>query len=221
VKQQPNNDRQQNPGRTVDQKNIDGKNNVIVGIGGNTGDIHIGPIGDNSVPQPLRVDYSIEQTPVLLWGKSIHIPTVEKYTFWVGCFAVLGVLANLFGVLGFFGVSGKDFMTTLTPLVLPVAFFGGLALMFWISFHFLREGRLQTLFGNWMMQGDANQGLTVGELCATCPICTGKLNLKPLFKGSNKLVGKCQKYPEDHIFSFDPATMSGSECQITHWYPGR
>ena len=215
--QQPNDDRQQNPEKNVEQKHVDGKNNVVLGAGRDiTGDIHIGHVGDNYGPQPLQIEYSIEQTPVLLWGRPIHIPTVEKCSFWTGCLAFLGLLANVLGILGFFGVSGKDFMTTPTPLVWPCSILGGFAIMAWAIFRRLRNGGLIRLFGNWVMRGDANQRLTVGKLCATCPICTGKIMLKPPFKGSKELVGKCEREPEQHNFSFDPTTMSGGYYQITH-----
>jgi hypothetical protein len=64
--QQPNDDRQQNPEKNVEQKHVDGKNNVVLGAGRDiTGDIHIGHLGDNYGPQPLQIEYSIEQTRVL------------------------------------------------------------------------------------------------------------------------------------------------------------
>jgi hypothetical protein len=165
----------------VGQKHIDGKNNVVLGAGRDiTGDIHIGHVGDNYGPQTLQIEYSIEQTPVLLWGRPIHIPTVEKCFFWTACLGFLGLLANVLGILGFFGVSGKDFMTSLTPLIWPCVILGGFAIVAWAIFRRLRNGGLERLFGNWVMRGDANQRLSVGKLCATCPICSGKITGTPL-----------------------------------------
>jgi len=43
--QQPNDDRQQNPEKNVEQKHVDGKNNVVLGAGGNVSGNHIGHIG--------------------------------------------------------------------------------------------------------------------------------------------------------------------------------
>src|SRR5437868_3118045 len=73
-------------------------------------------------PQPLEIEYSIESTPVLLCGSPIYIPAVEEFSFWTGCGAFLESLASAFGILGFFGVSGKDFIIPLVPLAWPCLF---------------------------------------------------------------------------------------------------
>src|SRR5438132_3375089 len=153
--QQPNDDCQQNPEKALGQKQVDGKNNVVLEVGRDiTGDIHIEHVGDNYGSQPLQIEYSIEQTPVLL---PIHIPTVEKCFFWTGCLSFLGFLANglanVFSILGFFGVSGKDFVTTVTPLVWPCFVLGEFAIVAWAIFRRLRNGGLERLFGNWVMGG--------------------------------------------------------------------
>jgi hypothetical protein len=213
---QPNDDRQQNSEKTVEQKQIDGNNNAVFVAGRDiTGNIHLGDIYG---PQPLEIEYSIESTPVLLCGSPIYIPAVEKFSFWTGCGAFLESLASAFGILGFFGVSGKDFIIPLVPLAWPGLFLWVFAIMVWLISRSLRNGGLVRIFGNWVMRGDENQRLTVGKLCATCPICKSKILLKPLFRGSKVVVGKCKRNPEQHSFSFDSTTMSGGYYQITHWY---
>jgi hypothetical protein len=54
--QQPNDDRQQNPEKNVEQKQVDGKNNVVLGAGRDiTGDIHIGHVGITTDHSPCKL----------------------------------------------------------------------------------------------------------------------------------------------------------------------
>jgi hypothetical protein len=217
---QPNDNSQPSSEKPVEQIHVHhGKNQMVAG-GDITGN-HIGHFGDVYGPQPLQIEYSTEQTPMLILGKSIHIPTVEKWAFWTGCLTFLGMVADCLGVLGFFGVSGKEFLRPLTPVFWASFFVVAFAILIWHTCKSLRNGCLRQFFGNWVMREDKNQRLTVGKLSATCPIptCGGRIMLKPLFEGSRELIGKCDKYPEQHNFSFDPSTMSGSYYQIISIFP--
>jgi hypothetical protein len=149
---QPHDNSQDEPGKPVEQIHVHGKNQMFVGgnIIGNGNHIQL---GDFYAPQPLQVQYSLEQSPGWRWVERINIPTVEKYTFGT----LLGVCASVLGILGFFGVSGQNFLmpSPLTPLLPPCIIVGSFAFSFWAMFHSLRKGTSLTPFGNWKIQADA------------------------------------------------------------------
>jgi len=205
--QQPNDDRQQNPEKTVEQTHVHGKNPVVLRAGGNVSGNHIGHIGDIYAPQFPQVEYLTEKTQ----GISIHnyIPSIQKAAFWTFLGSLSSFVANIVTILGFFGVSGA----IRTPSILwSLCFFLAvltLSLMVVAICRFLQNGGFVRLFGNWGMIQDESQRLLLAKLCAQCP-CGGRIMLRPPPKGSNEpCIGRCEKNPRQHTFTFDPITRLG------------
>jgi hypothetical protein len=206
VIQDRNDESQKDLKEVAEQNNVHAKN--VLQAGRDIRHVHIGHLGDNYAPQPLQIQYSKERTQVL----PIHIPTVRKYAFWTGLISFLGLVADCLTVLGFFGASWKDFYLSLGSVACLLFIVSATALVIWALSSHLKHGHVR-VFG-WTLRGDENQKLTRGKLCATCPICGGKINLCRPFKNSTEPdIGRCERFPK-HTFTFDPTTMSGVECEI-------
>jgi len=210
--------RQGDAKNVVEQNPVAGKNNVVIGAGRDVKDIHIGHVGDNYAPQLPRVAYSTEKT----WAPPIpiHIPSIRKGAIWTCWISGLAFVADVLSVLGFFGVSGASLrQSPLWHVCFYIAFWLFIvSLLIYVISDPLRNGVFRHFFGNWGLRGDESKRLTLEKLRATCPICGGRIllhrryNLPP--------IGECEKCSQ-HIFAFDPTTMSGDPMVTTYFYANR
>lgn len=101
MKQERNDAPQHHAANFVKQSRVHGKNPVVIGTGGDA-EIHIGHVGDNYAPQFSTVRYLTEKT----LQTRISVPAMQKAATWTCWIAGLGLVANVLGILGWFGMSG-------------------------------------------------------------------------------------------------------------------
>ena len=207
MKQKRNDARQDHAASFVKQNRVHGKNPVVIGTGRDA-EIHIGHVGDNYAPQLPTVRYLTEKT----LQTPISAPAVQKAAIWTFWIAGLGFIANVLGILGWFGMSGP---VVASSLLMPCVFIAAVALCFAFTFRLLRTGVFQRVFGNWGIREDENRRLIVEKLRAICPICRGRIVLQR--QSNQPCIGKCEKHGP-HAFTFDPTTMSGVPWEITYFY---
>lgn len=186
-----------------------GKNHVFIQAGKDvSGPIHIDHVGDVYVPQALGITYTVEKVR----GTSVPVRTIQNVAGWTAFLSILGFLANIFGVISFFGVSGA----ALQPVLIPVFAVVGLTMACALSTcSSLRKGLFVKLFGDWGVREDHNQRLIFEKVCAICPICGGRVFLRSLPEGSDfRCMGMCERNPQLHALTFDPTTMFGSHYPI-------
>jgi hypothetical protein len=207
MKQERNDARQHHATNFVEQNRVHGKNPVVIGTGRDA-EIHIEHVGDIYAPQLPTVRYLTEKT----LQTRISVPAVQKGATWTCLIAGLGLVGNVLGILGWFGMSGPDLAPS---LLMPCLIVAAVALCFAVSFRLLRTGVFQGLFGNWGIREDENRRLIVEKLQAICPICGDRIVLQR--RSNQPCVGKCEKHGP-HAFTFDPTTMSGVPWEITYFY---
>jgi hypothetical protein len=192
----------------MEQNRPKGKNHVFIRAGKDvSGPIHIDHVGDVYAPHPLGVTYAVEKAR----ETSLRVPSIQKVAGWTAFLSALGVLANVLGVISFFGVSG----TALQPALIPIFVVLGLSAAVLRTCSSLKKGLFVRLSGDWGVREDDDQRLSFEKVGAICPICSGRVFLRSLPPGSDfRCMGMCEKNPQLHAFTFDPTTMFGSHYPI-------
>jgi hypothetical protein len=192
----------------MEQNNPKGKNHIFIRAGKDvSGPIHIEHVGDVYAPHTLGISYAMEK----VHRTSIPISSVQKVAGCTAFLSGLGVVADLLGVLNFFGVSGA----ALQPALIPIFVVLGLSAAVYFTCCSLKKGLFVRLSGDWGVREDGNQRLSFEKVGAIRPICGGRVFLRSLPPGSDfRCMGMCEKNPQLHAFTFDPTTMFGSHYPI-------
>jgi len=134
--------------------------------------------------------------------------------------SLLGIVADVLGILGFFGVSCQALAATPWLVwVFPSAFVIAFAM-----YSDCQRADQSFVRGDSALWTDQYQNLVRGKVRATCPICGGKVRLeRPTGNSLEPTIGVCERNRKQHTFSFDPTTFSGSYREITyfHFFPNQ
>lgn len=192
--------------RPSTQQHIDGDNNQAVIVGANSGSI---TIGQPTSQQPDTTNYIQRDT--------IRRLPLKNRSLWVtGTLSVLGSIASILGLIMSILTPTPGLIPAQAAPLLPLLMALGVSIL--IGADTLRRVKhLKLAF--WTFEKDAGGQLYRTHITGTCGLCQHPVRLvKRSFNGQRKTMIECTHNPEQHLWSFDHATLGdvGEDHQHNH-----
>lgn len=177
------------------------------------------------------IHYQVEPARTALWVRWLSTTSQFHIRSWRGRLLVtMMLLALVWVVLNWFfacvslwpdhPISSRTMLTILITAVqtwLMWAIFGSLSRLPWQRVTLAPDIMLRSdqMYGQFRLIRNTQKKtpggwFSVVRHCGTCPICSAEVDIRsglPTFPG--RLVGRCSDSPFEHVFSFDPVTLSG------------